>query len=78
MGQRTSKKSRKGGKDKEWDVGFGEGDTSPNESPSNLSRSASNGPASVIATPSISVSSPDDPKGTPNGSGERSTGAAIL
>ncbi|KAF8506678.1 Metallo-dependent phosphatase-like protein [Russula emetica] len=78
MGQQTSKKSRKGGKDKERDAGFGEGDTSPNESPSsNLSRTVGNGLASVIGTPSVSVSSPDDPKSTPNGSGERSTGAAM-
>lgn len=78
MGQQTSKKSRKGGKDKERDAGFGEGDPSPNESPSsNLSRAVGNGPASVIGTPSINVSLADDPKSTPNGSGERSTGAAM-
>lgn len=78
MGQQTSKKSKKGGKDKERDAGFGEGDTSPNESPSsNLSRAVGSGPAAVIGTPSISVSSADDPKSTPNGSGERSTGAAM-
>ena len=78
MGQQTSKKSRKGGKDKERDAGIGEGDTSPNESPSsNLSRAVGNGPTSVIGAPSISVSSADDPKSTPNGSGERSTGAAM-
>jgi serine/threonine-protein phosphatase PP1 catalytic subunit len=75
MGQQTSKKSRKGGKDKERDAGIGEGDTNPNEPPSsNLSRAAGNGPASVIGTPFISVSSPDD---TQNGSGERSMGAAM-
>jgi serine/threonine-protein phosphatase PP1 catalytic subunit len=74
MGQQTSKKSRKGGKDKERDVGIGEGDATPNESPSyNLSRAVGNGPTSVIGAPSISVSSADN---TPNGSGERSTGAA--
>jgi serine/threonine-protein phosphatase PP1 catalytic subunit len=76
MGQQASKKSKKGGKDKERDAGIGEGDTSPNEPPSsNLSRAAGNGQASVIGTPSISVSSPDDPKGAPNGSGERFPGA---
>ena len=79
MGQQTSKKSRKGGKDKERDAGFGEGDTSPNESPSsNTSRAVGTGPASVVGTPSISVSSADDPKSPPNGSGERSTGAAAM
>jgi serine/threonine-protein phosphatase PP1 catalytic subunit len=75
MGQQASKKSRKGGKDKEKDAGIGEGDTSPNEPPSsNLPRAAVNEPASVIGTPSISVSSPDNSKSTPNGSGERSLG----
>jgi len=78
MGQQTSKKSRKGGKDKERDAGFGEGDTSPNEPPSsNLSRAVGNGPTSVVGTPFISVSLADDPKSTPNGSGERSADAAM-
>ena len=81
MGQQPSKKSRKGGKDREKDVGNGEGDyahTSPNESPmSNSSRAAGNGLAAATNTPSISVSSPEDPKNnTPNGSGERSPGVA--
>jgi serine/threonine-protein phosphatase PP1 catalytic subunit len=75
MGQQTSKKSTKGGKDKERDAGLGEGDASQNESPS--SRAVGSGPASAIGTPSISVSLADDPKSTPNGSGERSTGAAL-
>ena len=76
MGQQTSKKSRKGGKDKERDAAIGEGDATPNESPSsNLSRAVGNGPTSVTGAPSISVSSADDPRSTPNGSGERSTGA---
>ena len=75
MGQQASKKSRKGGKDKERDAGIGEGDTSPNEPPSNLPRPAGNGLASVIGTPSISVSSPDDSTSAPNGSGERFPGA---
>jgi serine/threonine-protein phosphatase PP1 catalytic subunit len=74
MGQQTSKKSRKGGKDKERDAGIGEGDATSNESPSsNLSRAVGNGPTSVIGAPSINVSSAD---GAPNGSGERATGAA--
>ncbi|KAI0003698.1 Metallo-dependent phosphatase-like protein [Russula compacta] len=81
MGQQPSKKSRKGGKDREKDVGNGEGDythASPNESPmSNSSRAAGNGLAAATNTPSISVSSPEDPKNnTPNGSGERSLGVA--
>ncbi|KAH9952610.1 Metallo-dependent phosphatase-like protein [Russula dissimulans] len=79
MGQQPSKKSRKGGKDKEKDVGIGEGDpiqTSTNDSPpSNLSRAAGNGLPSAVGTPSISVSSPGDQKSTPNGSGERPPGA---
>jgi len=75
MGQQPSKKSRKGGKDKEKDVGIGEGDpiqTSTNDSPpSNLSRTSGNGLPPAVGTPSISVSSPGDQKSTPNGSGER-------
>ncbi|KAI0296178.1 Metallo-dependent phosphatase-like protein [Russula brevipes] len=74
MGQQPSKKSRKGGKDKEKDVGIGEGDslhTSPNDPPaSNLYRAAGNGPASAVNPPSI-ISSLEDPKSAPNGSGER-------
>ena len=78
MGQQTSKKSRKGGKDKEKDAGIGEGDGTPNESPSsNLSRAVGNGPTSVIGSPSINVSSAEDPKSIPNGSGERSPGVAM-
>ncbi|KAI0308227.1 Metallo-dependent phosphatase-like protein [Multifurca ochricompacta] len=79
MGQQPSKKSKKGGKDKDKDVGVVESDsisTGLNEPPpAGLSRATSNGLAAV-GTPSISVSSPDDEKGTPNGSGERSLGAA--
>lgn len=74
MGQQPSKKSRKGGKDKEKDVGIGEGDslhTSPNEPPaSNLYRAAGNGPASAVGEPPI-ISLLEDPKSTPNGSGGR-------
>ena len=80
MGQQPSKKSRKGGKDKEKEVGIGEGDpahTSPNEHPlSGLSRAAGNGSSSAIGTPSINVSSPEDLKNTPNGGGERPLGPA--
>ena len=76
MGQQPSKKSRKGGKDKEKDVG--EGDSthpSPNDKqPPSVSRAAGNGSSSAIGTPSISVSSPEDPKSPPNGSGERPPG----
>ena len=80
MGQQPSKKSRKGGKDKEKDVGVGEGEPahpSPNEQPpSGFSRAAGNGSPSAIGTPSISVSSPEDPKNAPNGSGERPPASA--
>ena len=80
MGQQPSKKSRKGGKDKEKDVGVGEGDPahpSPNEQPpSGFSLAAGNGSPSAIGSPSISVSSPEDPKNAPNGSGERPPGSA--
>jgi serine/threonine-protein phosphatase PP1 catalytic subunit len=81
MGQQPSKKSRKGGKDKEKDVGEGEGDSthpSPNDKqpPSGVSRAAGNGSPSAIGTPSISVSSPEDPK-SPNGSGERPPGPSL-
>jgi serine/threonine-protein phosphatase PP1 catalytic subunit len=76
MGQQPSKKSRRSGKDREKDVGVGEGD--PNEAPSaNLSHATGNGPSSTIGPPTISVSSPEDEKGTPNGSGERPLGAAL-
>ncbi|KAI0257117.1 Metallo-dependent phosphatase-like protein [Lactifluus subvellereus] len=79
MGQQPSKKSRKGGKDKEKDAGVGEGDstnTGPNEQPpAGTSRTTGNGPASAVGTPSISVFSPEDEKTSPNGSGERSPGA---
>jgi serine/threonine-protein phosphatase PP1 catalytic subunit len=80
MGQQPSKKSRKGGKDKEKDAGVGEGDstnTGSNEQPSaGTSRATGNGPASIVGTPSISVSSPDGEKTSPNGNGERLPGAA--
>ena len=79
MGQQPSKKSRKGGKDKEKDVGVGEGEPahpSPNEQPpSGFSRAAGNGSPSAIGTPSINVSSPEDPKAAPNGSGEHPPGS---
>lgn len=80
MGQQPSKKSKKGGKDKDKDVGVGEGDPahpSPNEQPpSGFSHATGNGSPSAIGTPSISVSSPEDPKNAPNGSGERPLGSA--
>ncbi|KAH9982919.1 Metallo-dependent phosphatase-like protein [Lactifluus volemus] len=75
MGQQPSKKSRKGGKDKEKDATLGEGDSSntgPSEQPpASTSRATSNGPASAVGMPSISVSSPEGEKTSPNGSGER-------
>jgi len=81
MGQQSSKKSRKSGKDKEKDSGVVEGDqasTGPNEPPStHLSHATGNGPSPTIATPSISVSSPEDEKGPPSGSGERPPGAPL-
>ncbi|KAI9509089.1 Metallo-dependent phosphatase-like protein [Russula earlei] len=75
MGQQPSKKSRKGGKDKEKDIGIGEGDSTQSGSnelpPSNLSRAPGNDPASALGIPSISVYSPGgDQKITPNGNGE--------
>lgn len=79
MGQQPSKKSRKGGKDKEKDASVGEGDstnTGPNEQPpAGSSRITGNGPASALGTPSISVFSPEDEKTSPNGNGDRAPGA---
>ena len=76
MGQQPSKKSRRSGKDKDKDVGVVEGDpthTGPHEGPSPNPSHATGSP--TIGPPTISVSSPDDEKGTPNGSGERPQGA---
>jgi serine/threonine-protein phosphatase PP1 catalytic subunit len=80
MGQQPSKKSRKGGKDKEKDAGVGELDSTnmgQNEQPpASTSRATGNGPASAVGTPSLIVSSPEDDKTSPNRSAELSPGAA--
>ncbi|KAI0275085.1 Metallo-dependent phosphatase-like protein [Gloeopeniophorella convolvens] len=79
MGQQPSKKSRKGGKDKDKDVGLADSDPAapePNDSPhQSLSRATGNGAAAALAAPSISVSAPDGQTNPPNGSGERPPGA---